>query len=382
MEFWFVDGQTNDFGMFVTTLSLRVAELRAEINDSLASFPRTPEYFAKVGVLSRRAQALEQEYQEAIVNVPEDWWPKTVAWVDQVPGGDITKAEVCPGKVDMYRDIWVAWTWNNVRIARLYISGAILRCAAWICFPMDYRTTPEYATASKLCADLVADIIAAVPYHLGWRVGQSGALRSGDFEGFSFSDGNFSNPKALGGFFIMYPLLGIMCTDYITDSQRAWAKGRLLFISDVVGLNHAKVLSSVCLLPLPQSVPSLTRNPQFQLRLPSMIIRRDILVHSPSIAAAMMAAAARGQVPPSPPQAPAPTPPPSGTFPVATFVKHNIITIAPSSSPQSSYTMSPIEQRDTMQRDQRERERKSLLSKASNSQGEAVEKLLAVYLAV
>jgi len=245
MEWWFVDGVVNDFGMFVTTLSLRVAELRAEINDSLASFPRTPEYFVKVGALTRRAQALEQEYQEAVENLPEHWLPHTVAWVDQVPGGDITKAEVCPGRVDMFSDIWVAWTWNNVRIARLYISGAILRCAAWICFPMDYRTTPEYATASKLCVDLVCDIIASVPYHLGWRVGQSGALRSGDFEGFSFSDGNFSNPKALGGFFCMYPLLGIMCTDYITDSQRAWARGRLLFISDVIGLNHAKVLASV-----------------------------------------------------------------------------------------------------------------------------------------
>jgi hypothetical protein len=244
MEWWFVDGASHDFGIFVANLGLRVAELRAEINHSLATFPRTPEYVQKVSQLARRAQALEQEYQEIVDHLTEDWLPKTVAWVDQVPGGDISKAEVCPGRVDMYKDIWVAWTWNNARIARMYISGAALRCAAWINFPMDYRTTPEYATAHKLCADLTTDIIAGVPYHLGWRVEKSGALKP-DFEGFSFSDGNFSNPKALGGFFSMYPLLSVMCTDYVTDSQRAWARGRLHHISDIIGLSHARVIAGV-----------------------------------------------------------------------------------------------------------------------------------------
>lgn len=250
MEYWVVasDGNpTTNFSIFVANLGLRVAELRAEINTSLASFPRTPEYFVKVSALSKRAAALEHEYQEAVACLPEDWSLKTVAWVDQIPGGDITRAEVCPGRVDMYKDLWVAWTWNNARIARLYISGAIMRCAAWIGFPMDYRTTPEYATAHATCADLVTDIVASIPYHLGWRVEKSGALKADDFEGFSFSVGDFSNPRALGGFFSMYPLLSIMCTDYITDSQRAWARGRLVYIAEHIGLNHAKVISTVSL---------------------------------------------------------------------------------------------------------------------------------------
>ena len=173
----------------------------------------------------------------------------------------------------------------------------------------------------------------------------------------------------------MYPLLSIMCTDYITDSQRAWARGRLLFISDVIGLNHARVLSSVSKFSS-LFLPSLRANPQFQLRLPSMIIRRDILVHSPSIAAAMMAAAARAERQNSPPTTVVSIQSPP------TMVSPARLTPAKTASSPPSYTMSPLQQRDAMERDQREKDRKVLLSKASNAQGESVEKLLAVYLAV
>jgi hypothetical protein len=228
----------------VTKLNLRIAELRAEINTALSTFPRTPEYFAEVTKLIRRAQALEQEYLEWEAELPENWRPHSVAWVDQIPGGDITKAEVCPGKVDMYDDVWLANMWNSSRVARLFISGVIVRCAAWICSPVDYRTTPEYATNVRLCVDLVTDIIASIPFHLGWRV-EDGVLRSGDFTGFKSGSDGSTSPKAIGGFFCMWALFSITNTDFISDSQRAWAKGRLMFISEVLGLNHAKVLANV-----------------------------------------------------------------------------------------------------------------------------------------
>lgn len=194
---------------------------------------------------------MEKEYQEWEQKLPSYLKAKTVAWVDNT-GGDITKAEVCPGKVDVYYDIRVATLWNNARILRLYVSGVIVRCAAWICSPVDYRTTPEYSSASRLCLDLVTDIIASTPFLLGWRHGtQDGGMRTEDLPHFTASLGNFGSRSGVGGFFAMWPLFSVSNTDFITDSQRAWVKGRLIFISEIMGLNHAKVLSTVRLPPLP-----------------------------------------------------------------------------------------------------------------------------------
>ena len=148
-EWWLSDFSKDDIGVFSVKLNLRVSELRHEINGALATYSRTPENFQKVMDLMKRAQAMEQEYQDWQASLPSDWRARTVAWVDQVPGGDIAKAEVCPGRVDMYDDVWLANTWNHTRVARLFISGAIVRCAAWICSPVDYRTTPEYAQSVR-----------------------------------------------------------------------------------------------------------------------------------------------------------------------------------------------------------------------------------------
>ena len=46
------------------------------------------------------------------------------------------------------------------------------------------------------------------------------------------------------------------------------------------------------------------------------------------------------------------------------------------------YPLNPIQQREAMQRELWEKERKTLLKKASNSQGESAERSIANYLAV
>jgi hypothetical protein len=247
-DWWMSDLAKDDIGVFTIKLNLKVAELRHEINVALATYSRTPENFQKVLNLMKRAQVMEQEYQAWNDSLPSEWRPRTVAWVDQIPGGEIAKADVCPGKVDMYEDVWLANTWNHSRVARLFVSGSIVRCAAWICSPVDYRTTPEYAQSVRLCVDLVTDIIASIPYHLGWRVGSNGSLTTpNDSMSGSGSNETFSSPKALGGFFCLWPLFAVSNSDYSSDSQRNWAKGRLVWIAENLGIKHAKVLSSVSL---------------------------------------------------------------------------------------------------------------------------------------
>lgn len=194
---------------------------------------------------------MEEEFHDWTSTIPDSWKVQTAAWVDNVPGGDIMKADVCPGKVDVYQDIFIAAMWNHSRISRLFLAGLIVRCAAWVCSPVDYRTTPEYATSARIGVDMVTDIIASVPFLLGWRVDEDGQLKASDLSGFTSGQDDITSSKALGGFFLTWPLFCAVCSDYATDSQRQWVKGRLNLISDVMGMNQAKMIGSVSLPSLP-----------------------------------------------------------------------------------------------------------------------------------
>lgn len=196
---------------------------------------------------------MEQEFKEWEESLPDFWRPKTTAWVDNVPGGDLMKAEVSPGRVDMYEDLFIANAWNHARVSRQFVSGLVVRCAAWICHPVDYRTTPEYATSARLGIDMVTDILASIPYFLGWRLDENGTLIPGDLSGFGTGRDDITSPSALGGWLCIWPLFCATCSDYATDSQRTWIRGRMNLIGEVMGLNQARVIGSV------RPLPSLSR---------------------------------------------------------------------------------------------------------------------------
>ncbi|KAK6837859.1 hypothetical protein PG987_006140 [Apiospora arundinis] len=130
---------------------------------------RSPENVEVMLNMTRRCQTVDQEAVNWMRNVPEHWHWKTVAWEDNVPNGDYSKIDVYHGCVDVYHDFYIASVWNMARTARLILASLIVRSAAWVCAPIDFGTTPEYATASRTCMDTITDIIASVPYHLGWH---------------------------------------------------------------------------------------------------------------------------------------------------------------------------------------------------------------------
>ncbi|TVY42684.1 White-opaque regulator [Lachnellula subtilissima] len=385
-DWWCTDSPGEDF---IVRLNIAVATLRSEIHAALADWPRTPEYFQKATEFIRRARIMEKQYLQWEALLPEYLKPKTIAWVDQIPGGDITRAEVCPGKVDVYQDIRIATMWNHTRILRLYISGTIVRCAAWIRSPLDYRTAPEYSTESRLCHDLITETIASIPFFLGWRVGQGGGgSPAGEQPNGAARFKNFFSPSGAAAFFAIWPLFSISTTDSITDLQRAWVKGRLVFISEVIGLSHAKVLSG------------------FQLRLPSMTIRRDNMGHAAPTPEMLAAAVTRGVYTYAPSNSSSSASnPPTDENTTSQSQSQSPFNPAKFASPGSGifqsnnnngvanlgqgmgmgqplYTLNPLQQRQAMQKEAYERERASLLKKASNSQGDAVEKLAAKFLAV
>jgi len=109
-----------------------------------------------------------------------------------------------------------------------------------------------------------------------------------------------------------------------------------------------------------------------------MIIRRDTIVHSPP-SAQIRAAAGLSGASVTPPSAHSNSPT-NSISPIQQAIA--VPNSSPPPSTHASYALSPLQQRELMQREQWDKERKSLLKKASNSQGDSVERLLANYLAV
>lgn len=255
-DWWLNDAVKDKLAAASQRINLKTGELRAEVARVMTGLERIPENIDRVLAIIRRAQLLDQEAVGWMNSLPESWQYKTLCWEDHVPGGDYSKAEVFPGRVDVYSDFWIASVWNLTRATRLVLAAITIRCAAWVCWPVDYRTTPEYATASQICVNTIADIIASVPYHLGWHTKRKHLFANIELSGFAC--GEESSSKSLPGYFLIWPLTCLITQDHATDAQRQWVSGRLRYIGDELGLKYSKTLSKV---RLASPSPAPTKNP-------------------------------------------------------------------------------------------------------------------------
>jgi hypothetical protein len=251
VEWWMEDAISDRHATLSQRYHILTSELRAEVTRLMSTVSRSPENIELMLDMIRRAQTVDQEISTWLRDIPENWMWKTVAWEDSVPNGDYSKAETFPGRVDVYPDFWIASVINMARVARLTLASIIVRCAAWVCSPVDYRTTPEYATAARICVDTITDIIASVPYHLGWHLRRPDIMQKANSS--AFACGLEDAQKGLAGYFLTYPLIFVQGQDYCTDAQRAWVSGRLKYIGDEMGVKYAHILANVsfCLLCLP-----------------------------------------------------------------------------------------------------------------------------------
>lgn len=276
IDWWMTDAVSDSAGAACQRLSIRTADLRAKAADCMAATAdRSPENVARVMALAQKAYGLDRDCVAWAATVPTEWRFRTVAWQDKLPeGGDYGRAQVFPGKIDIYHDIYIASVWNMVRATRLCLASIGVRCAAWACAPADYRTTSQYAAAARTCSDIITDIIASVPFYLGWhhshgrRPGPASANHThrtshstdtqtegdGGAEAGSaqphtptvgFVCGDESGLKGLAGYFLAWPLTNINSQDYTTDNQRAWVIGRLKYISNDLGVRYAGFLAEV-----------------------------------------------------------------------------------------------------------------------------------------
>ncbi|KJZ75701.1 hypothetical protein HIM_04858 [Hirsutella minnesotensis 3608] len=261
VEWWVDDPVSNRHSTEFQRYSSQTAQLKYDINQLLATSSRNPESTALVKEYMTKCQNLDKEFQEWIDDLPEVFHWETVYWEDYNPKADYSKAEAFPGRVDVYGDLWVVNMWNVMRSMRLVLASLIIRAKAWIISPADYRTTPEYAASSRTCGEAITDIIASVPYQLGFLRKRTDIPFERNTS--SYACGQDDTNKSLAGFFAIWPLVCVQNQDFLTDLQRTWVKGRLKVIGNELGVRYANMFS------------------QQNLRSPSMLILSDRLKSIP-----------------------------------------------------------------------------------------------------
>ncbi|EAQ87016.1 hypothetical protein CHGG_08269 [Chaetomium globosum CBS 148.51] len=257
-DWWMAGGDTGSLFANCQRFNLRFSELRAEANRLLGNASRSPESLAQMHETATRIQDLDQEVADWLVSIPDEFRFRTVCLVPADgpgnPSGSSGEKEAFPGRVDVYPDFVSAMAWNMARVSRLLLASLNIRIAARVCSPADYRTTPEYKNSKPVCESTIADIIASVPYHLGWRMHGKGLNGPGLS---TFACGEEGTCKALPALFLIWTLTCVKNHDMSTEEQRGWAKGRLKFIAEEVGLKYAHIVNEA------------------NLRFPSMMIRKD-----------------------------------------------------------------------------------------------------------
>ncbi|KAK0611123.1 hypothetical protein B0T14DRAFT_571044 [Immersiella caudata] len=327
VDWWFHDAIHDESAAACQRLSLMASELRAEVTNIMITLTRTPENIELILALMRRAQSVDREIAEWMRTLPGNWRSKTLCWQPPLPpDADYAKAEVYPGRVDVYHDFWMASVWNNARTARLILMSLTVRCAAWACSPVDYRTTPEYAGAARIAIDMITDILASIPYHLGWHIKRKQVFGVQDET--SFACGEDDGMKGLAGYFLTWPLACTMIQDYLTDNQRRWVQGRLKYIGDELGVRYAHILA------------------QLQVRIPSMLIRRDGLMANPY------------QV--------------GKNFEKLLSARH--------AAPTPGYALNPLQQREAMHKEDVDKRRAELIARATGAAGEEVRRVAKKWL--
>ncbi|KAK4180709.1 putative transcriptional regulatory protein [Triangularia setosa] len=268
-DWWMSSGaESNTLLATSQHLALKYTDLRTESNRLLLGQAKSSQSPEQVHRLMQKVQALDREIISWQTSVPEQFRFQTLCWVweDDIglsKGGDYGQVEVFPGRVDVYPDFVTASAWNISRVSRLLLAALGIRLTAYICSPLDYRTTLGYHASRRICEETIPEILASVPYHLGWHMKRRGNLNSNS--GISgFACGDEGPLKALPAFFLIWPLTCVKNHDITTGEQRAWAKGRLRVITDSIGLKYAQIVNNV------------------ELRFPSMLIGRDGLPASPN----------------------------------------------------------------------------------------------------
>ena len=133
--------------------------------------------------------------------------------------------------IHVYTNVSVAGLWNLHRICRILLIQCLNKCISLLEASEPQQGLPDPLSTFKAESGgkfqaLVDDIYASVPFHLD-EVDGAGHLRQP------------RQKKALGGLFILFPLLTLMREKIIPENERAWIVKRLSYVKHGLGIQRA-----------------------------------------------------------------------------------------------------------------------------------------------
>ncbi|ESZ90347.1 hypothetical protein SBOR_9266 [Sclerotinia borealis F-4128] len=216
-------------------LQAKVAKARVDCDELMTSARRTPQDIEKVLNLMKRAEAIEQGYLGWAEAMPAGFQYKSIGWIDAIPEEKLAGSKYFPGKIDKYNEVWTAHIWNMSRGSRLINHSTIVRCAAWLCSPQDYRTTVEYEKAMIAGKEMIRDVIASVPNCLS-EIPTAMDEPSPSQYSFACGEQRSTHAKGLSAFSMLWPLFCVITSDFVTEAQRAWTLGRIKYATEELGV--------------------------------------------------------------------------------------------------------------------------------------------------
>ena len=165
---------------------------------------------------------------------------KLDAWSDDLPEAYRYKSFQVPDyslentlvlRLHLYSSIFMASSWDLNRITRIILLANIERWISALAEVSAQKTTSidnnDYnSQAADKIQSLAGDICASVPYLLG-EIDQEGNLQ------------HPQNTKAIGGFYLVFPLRAMLFIETIDPVQKAWVRKRLAYIKNALGIQGA-----------------------------------------------------------------------------------------------------------------------------------------------
>ena len=177
--------------------------------------------------------AIDQDFETWSKELPETFRYRTMS----APSCSLenTLEQSPTPAIQTFSSTAVASVWDMHRVARIFLLSNLMKCTSaseMDCpqeeFPTKFQSYSLQATGKiKRLAD---DICASVPYILG-EVEQDGRIRQS------------LHLKAIGGFYLLFPLKVLLYKQILDPVQEAWILKRLTYIKNFTGIQEAAPLS-------------------------------------------------------------------------------------------------------------------------------------------
>ena len=171
-------------------------------------------------------------------SIPADWKSEPAYRFD-IPAEIPRMAFVYGDRVDLYYDLWVAGVWSNYRSTRIMIQSIVLDCIFRVTLHESPQLIRQFAHAMEVSQQLVDDLCASVPFHIGTKMEGGPSNDAGVVYPYHATKGDVQRraSAALGGWHLVEPLKVAMKVKCLREGQREWLKQQLIRIGNVYSTN-------------------------------------------------------------------------------------------------------------------------------------------------